>query len=139
MPIHIILFKSVYHLSLPWVMRKRLTQTLKIRSSYANICGDKNRWKIIPACLWRSVWQERNLRCFQNKSNTIQKSKMNCLVLLQLWCKQEYMEDLELVTKVLGSLHFFATGLKIFMYTLYFFATRLKIFMYTLALVIRNL
>ncbi|KAG5605940.1 hypothetical protein H5410_027432 [Solanum commersonii] len=62
------------------------------------------RWKIIPTCIWWSVWKERNLRCFQNKSNNIQKMKMNCLVLFHFWCKQEYMEDLESVMNALGTL-----------------------------------
>ena len=82
----------------------RVTQTLKIWSSYSNISGHRKRWKIIPACIWWSTWKERNLRCHQNKSNTIQKMKMNCLVLFHFWCKQEYMEVLESVVNVLGSL-----------------------------------
>ncbi|KAK6796557.1 hypothetical protein RDI58_004258 [Solanum bulbocastanum] len=89
---------------LKWVMPRRVTQTLKIWSSYANISGHRERWKIIPACIWWSTWKERNLRCHQNKSNTIQKMKMNCLVMFHFWCKQEYMEDLEAVVNVLGSL-----------------------------------
>ena len=63
------------------VMPRKVMQTLKLWSSYASITGHKERWKIIPACIWWSMWKERNLRCFQNKSNSIQKIKMNCLVL----------------------------------------------------------
>ncbi|WMV53791.1 hypothetical protein MTR67_047176 [Solanum verrucosum] len=87
-----------------WVMPRNIVQALKIWSSFAYISGHKERWKIIPTCIWWSVWKERNLRCFQNKSNSIEKMKMNCLVLFQFWCKQEYMEDLESVLNALGTL-----------------------------------
>ncbi|KAG5585483.1 hypothetical protein H5410_045917 [Solanum commersonii] len=38
---------------------------------------------------------QRNLRCHQNKINSIQKMKMKCLVLFHFLCKREYMEYLE--------------------------------------------
>ncbi|WMV21280.1 hypothetical protein MTR67_014665 [Solanum verrucosum] len=85
-------------LGMNWVMPRRVTQTLRIWSSDASIIWRKERWKIIPACIWWFVWKERNLRCFQNKSNSIRKITMNCLVLFLFWCKQEYMEDPESVT-----------------------------------------
>ena len=87
-----------------WVMPRNIVQSLKIWSSFAYIYGHKERWKIIPTCILWSMWKERNLRCFQNKSNSIQKMKMNCLVLYHFWCKQEYMEDLESVMNALGTL-----------------------------------
>ncbi|WMV49668.1 hypothetical protein MTR67_043053 [Solanum verrucosum] len=43
-----------------WVMPRKLTQTLKIWSSYASITGHKERWKIIPACIWWSVWKHQH-------------------------------------------------------------------------------
>ncbi|KAG5569606.1 hypothetical protein H5410_059372 [Solanum commersonii] len=89
---------------LNWVMPRKIDQTLKIWSSYANLSDHKDRWKIIPACIWWAAWIERNLRCHQNKSNNIQKMKMKCLVLFHFWCKQEYREDLESSMDVLGSL-----------------------------------
>ncbi|KAG5617980.1 hypothetical protein H5410_017804 [Solanum commersonii] len=58
-------------LGMNWVMPRRVTQTLRIWSSDASIIWRKERWKIIPACIWWFVWKERNLRCFQNKSNSI--------------------------------------------------------------------
>ncbi|WMV43211.1 hypothetical protein MTR67_036596 [Solanum verrucosum] len=89
---------------LNWVMPRKIDQTLKIWSSYANLSDHKDRWKIIPACIWWAAWTESNLRCHQNKSNNIQKMKMKCLVLFHFWCKQEYREDLESSMDVLGSL-----------------------------------
>lgn len=62
---------------LNWVMPRKIEQALKIWSSYANIVFYKDRWKMIPACIWWSVWTERNLRCFQNKENNLQKMKMH--------------------------------------------------------------
>ncbi|WMV42981.1 hypothetical protein MTR67_036366 [Solanum verrucosum] len=47
---------------LNWVMPRKIDQTLKIWSSYANLSDHKDRWKIIPACIWWAAWTERNLR-----------------------------------------------------------------------------
>ncbi|KAG5616392.1 hypothetical protein H5410_016216 [Solanum commersonii] len=64
----------------------------------------KKWWRIIPACIWWSVWKERNGRCYENKSNSIQKVKENCIAYLYFWCKQECIEEVEQLVDMLGSL-----------------------------------
>jgi len=42
----------------------------------------EERWKFVPACVWWTIWKERNNRSFENVQNSLQKIKMNCLALL---------------------------------------------------------
>ncbi|KAG5581983.1 hypothetical protein H5410_052610 [Solanum commersonii] len=85
------------------VMPRKIDQTLKILSNYANPSHHKDRWKIIPLASG-GLFGRKKPRCHQNKSNKIQKMKMKCLVLFHFWCKQEYREDLESSMDVLRSL-----------------------------------
>ncbi|KAG5577465.1 hypothetical protein H5410_057599 [Solanum commersonii] len=64
----------------------------------------KRWWKLIPSCIWWSVWRERNGRCFEDKSNSIHKVKWNCLVSLLFWCKQLCIDDEDQITELIGSL-----------------------------------
>ncbi|KAG5585605.1 hypothetical protein H5410_046039 [Solanum commersonii] len=36
----------------------------------------KERWRMIPTCIWWSVWRERNDRCFENRKNNLQEVKL---------------------------------------------------------------
>ena len=65
----------------------------------------QNRWwRIIPSCIWWSVWIERNGRCFEDRSNSIHKVKWNCIVFLLFWCKQLCIEDVGQILDLIGSL-----------------------------------
>ncbi|WMV13431.1 hypothetical protein MTR67_006816 [Solanum verrucosum] len=50
------------------------------------------------------IWMERNQRCFENKSCSQQKLKMNCLVLFFFWCKHEYPQEEEDIPSILDYL-----------------------------------
>ncbi|WMV41939.1 hypothetical protein MTR67_035324 [Solanum verrucosum] len=49
--------------------------------------SQKRWWKIIPHCIWWTVWRERNSRRFEDKSNSIHRVKWNCIVSLFFWWK----------------------------------------------------
>ncbi|CAN4110783.1 unnamed protein product [Withania somnifera] len=56
-----------------------------------------------PACIWWTVWKERNSRYFGSKNCDLQKIKLNCIRLLCFWCKQMYLEDTESIIDILGT------------------------------------
>ncbi|KAG5567895.1 hypothetical protein H5410_065090 [Solanum commersonii] len=62
---------------------------------------NEKRWRIVPACIWWTIWKERNQRCFEGKQNNIQKIKANCLGLYYFWCKQVVIEDVENVFNII--------------------------------------
>ncbi|KAG5614777.1 hypothetical protein H5410_014601 [Solanum commersonii] len=61
-------------------------------------------WELIPACIWWTLWKERNARCFEDKSNNIEKIRMNSLSLLYFWCKQDMRGDIEHFVDFIGNL-----------------------------------
>ncbi|CAN4101419.1 unnamed protein product [Withania somnifera] len=46
---------------------------------------------------------ERNSKCFENSSNTVQKIKFNFILLLCFWCNQVYSDDTISTLDTLGS------------------------------------
>ncbi|WMV20535.1 hypothetical protein MTR67_013920, partial [Solanum verrucosum] len=60
-----------------WVMPRDTLEVLECWNKYSTQSEQKERWKIIPACIWWTVWKERNQRCFEDNHSSIQKLKMN--------------------------------------------------------------
>lgn len=50
-----------------------------------------------------SIWKKGNGSCFENKSNSIQIVEEKCIVSLYLWCKKEFIEEVEQLVDLLGS------------------------------------
>ena len=69
----------------------------------------EERWKIVPACIWWTVWKERNRRCFEDKYCNLQELKMNCLALYYFWCKQKILAQTEEIFDVLDYLQVFTS------------------------------
>lgn len=65
---------------------------------------DKGRWRIIPGAIWWAFWKERNSRYFESIENKVQKVKLNCRVLLVLWCNQLCSRDIFSIIDVLDSI-----------------------------------
>ncbi|WMV30990.1 hypothetical protein MTR67_024375 [Solanum verrucosum] len=55
----------------------------------------EERWKIVPACIWWSIWPKRNKRCFVGVQSSLQNLKMNCLGLFYFWCEQKLFAQTE--------------------------------------------
>lgn len=45
--------------------------------------------------LQRTIWNERNRRCFGDGANSIHKIKSNCIFLFGFWCGLEYVDEAE--------------------------------------------
>ncbi|WMV39324.1 hypothetical protein MTR67_032709 [Solanum verrucosum] len=68
-------YASVLRIS--WVMPKT---TLEVLNSWPGVgsSGKKEEWwKLIPACIWWSIWKERNARCFEGQKINFQRIKAN--------------------------------------------------------------
>ncbi|KAG5591121.1 hypothetical protein H5410_041635 [Solanum commersonii] len=50
---------------------------------------------MIPACVWWTIWRERNDRCFENRDNNLQEVKLKCILLFCFWCTNVYSNDTE--------------------------------------------
>lgn len=87
-----------------WVRPRDTVEVLECWNKYSTHSEHKERWKIVPACIWWIVWKERNQRCFEDNYNSTQKVKMKCLALFYFWRKHEYMEYVESFVDVIGSL-----------------------------------
>ncbi|KAG5615958.1 hypothetical protein H5410_015782 [Solanum commersonii] len=64
-------------LRISWVMPKT---TLEVLNSWPGV-GSRGKkeewWKLIPACIWSSIWKERNARCFEGQKINFQRIKAN--------------------------------------------------------------
>ncbi|XP_006352585.1 uncharacterized protein [Solanum tuberosum] len=83
-------------LGVNWVMPKT---TLELLRQWEGV-GRRRRskedwWKCIPACIWWTLWKERNERSHDGKLNSTQKIKMNSLSLLYFWCKQDLVGEVD--------------------------------------------
>ncbi|KAH0709195.1 hypothetical protein KY284_010622 [Solanum tuberosum] len=83
-------------LGINWVMPKT---TLGLLRQWEGV-GRRRRskedwWKCIPACIWWTLWKERNERSHDGKLNNTQKIKMNSLSLLYFWCKQDLVGEVD--------------------------------------------
>lgn len=66
---------------------------------------DRDRWRTVPASVWWTSWKERNSRCFEDVGNSLQKIKLNCLLIFSsFWCKQTYSEESVDIIDVLSSI-----------------------------------
>ncbi|WMV25665.1 hypothetical protein MTR67_019050 [Solanum verrucosum] len=89
-----------------WVKPRNIVQLLNCWINIGTTTIKEERWRIVPACIWWTVWKERDQRCFEGKKNNLQNFKMNCIALYYFWCKQkvlvqteEFFDVLDFVTK----------------------------------------
>ena len=74
---------------------KKHSTTLNCWINIGNTTIKEERWRIVLACIWWTVWKERNQRCFEGKKNNLQNFKMNCIALYYFWCKQKVLVQVE--------------------------------------------
>jgi len=87
-----------------WVIPKTTRGMLNSWKGIGRRESEEDWWEMIPACIWWTLWKERNARGFEDKFNNTQKIKMNCLSLLYFWCKEDRVGDIELFVDFIGKL-----------------------------------
>ncbi|WMV32526.1 hypothetical protein MTR67_025911 [Solanum verrucosum] len=79
-----------------WVMPKTTLEFLRQWEGVGRRRRSKEDWwKCIPACIWWTLWKERNERSHDGKLNSTQKIKMNSLSLLYFLCKQDLVGEVD--------------------------------------------
>ena len=78
-----------------WVKPRNIAQLLNCWINIGNTTIKEERWRIVPTCIWWTVWKERNQICFKGKKNNLQNFKMNCTALYYFWCKQKVLVQAE--------------------------------------------
>lgn len=73
---------------LTWAMLATTVDLLKSWNNNRGSLRQKTWWRLIPACIWWTVRKERNLRVFEDRYNSLQDVKMNCILLFHFWCKE---------------------------------------------------
>jgi len=86
-----------------WTMPRKVSEALKSWEEAGVHAKNRNRWRIIPAAIWWSTWKERNSRCFESIENSLQKVKLNCIMLC-FWCNQIYSNETVSIVDVLDSI-----------------------------------
>ena len=72
-----------------WAMPNKITHLLYSWGEVGVGAADRDRWRIVPACIWWTVWKERNARCFESKNCDLQKIKLNCI---RLFCASKFIQ-----------------------------------------------
>ena len=85
-------------------MPSKIDETLFSWEEAAVEATNRERWRIVPACIWWTIWRERNDRCFENRDNNLQEVKLKCLLLFCFWCTNVYSNETESIIDGLGSI-----------------------------------
>jgi len=91
-------------LGVKWVMPSTTKELLNSWKGIGNRGRNEHWWRTIPACIWWTLWKERNLRSFEGQKSNLQKIRMNCISLLFFWCKQNLVGDIVDLVNFKGNL-----------------------------------
>ncbi|KAG5612403.1 hypothetical protein H5410_023684 [Solanum commersonii] len=53
-----------------WTMPSKITEALFSWEIAKAGVVDRNRWRMVLACIWWTIWKQRNSRCFENSNHT---------------------------------------------------------------------
>ncbi|KAG5581832.1 hypothetical protein H5410_052459 [Solanum commersonii] len=59
-----------------WIMPSKIDDTLFSWKETGFGARNRHRWRIILACIWCTIWRERNDRYFENRSSNVQEIKL---------------------------------------------------------------
>ncbi|WMV46559.1 hypothetical protein MTR67_039944 [Solanum verrucosum] len=83
-----------------WTMPSKIVDTI---SSWEIEAKNRSYWRTIPACIWWTIWGERNARSFEDRSRSLQMIRTYCILLLCFWCTTSSPVDVEAILEVLES------------------------------------
>ncbi|KAG5601266.1 hypothetical protein H5410_032636 [Solanum commersonii] len=86
-----------------WTMPEHTSDLLSCWIRREGNKTQKRWWRVIPSCIWWTVWEERNGRCFEDRFNSMQKIKENCITNFHFWCKEGHTDDAIQLLDFLGS------------------------------------
>ncbi|WMV19021.1 hypothetical protein MTR67_012406 [Solanum verrucosum] len=86
-----------------WTMPSKIVDTLSSWEEAGIEAKNRSYWRTIPACIWWTIWRERNARSFEDRSRSLQMIKTDCILLLCFWCTKSYPVDAEAILEVLES------------------------------------
>ena len=78
-----------------WCMPSKIDETLFDWEMAGVGATNRERWRMIPASIWWTIWRERNERCFENKNNNLQEVKLKCILLFCFWCTNVHSNETE--------------------------------------------
>ncbi|KAF3653274.1 putative plastid-lipid-associated protein 8, chloroplastic [Capsicum annuum] len=61
--------KIRFELSREKTMPKKTTEAIQSWEEGGAQAKSRDRWRIVPACIWWTIWKERNVRCFDSIEN----------------------------------------------------------------------
>lgn len=77
-----------------WTTPRKITEVLLSWEETGVGLIHRGRWRMVPACVWGTIWKERKSRCFEDVSSSLQRIKLNCFRLLCFWSNKSYIEDI---------------------------------------------
>ena len=91
-------------LGISWVMPKTSFGMLESWEGVGRRGSQEDWWRSIPACVWWTLWKERNERCHDGKASCFQKIKMKSISLLYFWCKHDIVGEIDSLVDFIGQL-----------------------------------
>ena len=76
-----------------WTKPTKITEAIQSWEEVGKQPKYRYRWRIFLVSIWCAIWKERNSRAFDSVENSMQKVKLNCLMLVCFWCNQLYSND----------------------------------------------
>ncbi|WMV54378.1 hypothetical protein MTR67_047763 [Solanum verrucosum] len=86
-----VMFTSIAGIN--WIMPEHTADLLSCWIRRGGSKSQKRWWTTVPACIWWTIWKERNQRIFEGRESSILKIKWKVITSLGFWCKEQNIEE----------------------------------------------